>query len=435
MSNTALFTYSHRYAKQKGIDKYIRMREFRDRYALEILEYMKAVEDKNLGRARTTALRIFEAAKIFRDTRGNGTRTAGRKFRFDINRSCSYSRFYYAYDYKRWEKWLPFFTVFLYPYPIPEALIWTAFEDEGFHARENDYDKIINLAKKWTGDITSGCSFYERNKTFFTRLEAHYFLSEKIGYSNVSSLVRRYFLAKYKARKMNIFFSDMVSNIFASKFVKHFDHILVTEFLDLLARTTEKQLGEAPLDDICDFVLSKIERDDSRKEKTQAFSFSGRTLRSVMALMHQWHTDILGEFEATDIVNDAELPGFLKRTNYRHCKWYGMGIENYTHETDNCTWVISELRTSVSLFTEGQRMKNCVSYYTQRCVDGECAIFNVSCRDKKRAITESAATLEVHPATKRLIQAKAKCNAGVTDPAMNVITQWAKDSGITVDLI
>jgi hypothetical protein len=434
MSNTALFTYSHRYAKQKGIEYNIRMREFRDRYALEILEYMKAVEDKNFGRAKITALRIFETARIFRDTRKKDSHASGRKLHFDINRSRSYSHFYYAYDYKRWKKRLPFFTVFIYPYPIPEPLIWAALEDNPSYTHA-DYVKIINLARKWTGDITSGCSFYERNKIFFTRSEAHYFLSEKTGYSNVLSLVTRYFLAKCKARKMNTFCSGMVSDIFTNKFAKYFDHILVTEFLDLLARTSEKQLNEAHLDDICDFVLSKIDGDGSRKERTQTFSFSGRTLKSVMALMHQWHADILGEFEATDFVNDGEIPDFLRRSNYRLCKWDGMGIENYTHETDSCTWIISELRTSVSLFVEGQRMKNCVSYYTQQCVDGECAIFNVSCHDKEKALTESAATIEVHPADRRIIQAKAKYNGSVTEKAMNVIAQWAKANGITADLI
>jgi hypothetical protein len=46
---------------------------------------------------------------------------------------------------------------------------------------------------------------------------------------------------------------------------------------------------------------------------------------------------------------------------------------------------------------------------------------------------ESAATLEVNPVTKKLVQAKTKYNARVTDMAMNVITRWAKANGITVD--
>jgi hypothetical protein len=111
-----------------------------------------------------------------------------------------------------------------------------------------------------------------------------------------------------------------------------------------------------------------------------------------------------------------------------------LGIEDYRYETNSCTWIISELRNSVSLYSKGQKMRYCVVSYAERCTAGECSIFNVSCKFKEKNTIESMATLEVNRITKTLVQARGKHNYKVTDETMDILTLWAKENGITVDL-
>jgi hypothetical protein len=117
--------------EQKALIKYILMQEFRNRYFLEILEFMKAIEgctDKN--QIMRMVSRIFELANIFHDTySGTGCKNQYR-FHFNIELSRSCSQYEYAYDYYEWEKRLRFIHTFSCPYPIPEKLIWISLDNE-----------------------------------------------------------------------------------------------------------------------------------------------------------------------------------------------------------------------------------------------------------------------------------------------------------------
>jgi hypothetical protein len=325
--------------------------------------------------------------------------------------------------------------VFTCPCPIPEKIIWTSLDNERNY-RDNHYRDIIKLTRKWLDDLLSGGSFYKKNKIFFTRkLEAIYFI---LRMNSRNSIINTFFYAKCKSRHMPNIISDRISEIFVHKFERYFNHSMVTDFLDLIARTDIKRLYNYNdfhyLDDICDFVFSKIVNNKETGEQGTAFSFKGRTLKSVIRLMNEWHLNLLNEIEGVENLENLDIPSFLRSSNFQIYKWDGLSLADYQCKTNNYTWVVSELRNSLSLYREGQKMRHCVVSYAQRCASGECSIFNISCKHKENNTIESMATLEINTSTKTLVQARGKFNHTVTDETMSIITQWTKENGIVIDL-
>ncbi len=162
---------------------------------------------------------------------------------------------------------------FVYPYPLPETVLWASLEDEYLATKsgskgKSEYYGIIQLAKQWIRDITSGESFYKRNKKLFTKAEAHWFLCSKVPYVDCKSVLKLYFYAKCRARTLSHKLSLVISEVFSVKFDKWYMNLLVEGFLDLIARSPGYSFESAMLGDLCDFVLAKI-----KKAKKEAFSF------------------------------------------------------------------------------------------------------------------------------------------------------------------
>jgi hypothetical protein len=440
-----------RYLEHRELVKYILCGEFKNRYFLEILELMKALVEVNGVRgnekpARRMAARLFELAKIFRDTYTENPGQSEAALRFNIDLSRSYSRYAAAYDCDSWDEKLRLMSVFYYPYPIPEKLIWASLGNPGGSLRYAVYpggrgaaesgrngQDIITLIRKWLDSLLNGGPGPAKTKLFSTKVEAVYFL---VYMRTADSIVRAYFYAKCKGRHIHNSIADHAAGVFARKFARHFNHPLVAGFLDLIARTGEKELylrgNMRRLDDIGDFVLAKIAADENAEQKEPPFSFKGRTLKSVIRLMNEWHISLLNDIDGAGYAGNPDIPFFPRDLHFRVCKWDGLGMRTCIYETTDCTWIVTELRNSMSLYLEGQWMKNCVVTYSDRCAAGECAIFTLSCKNKKSKEIEKMATLEVRAATKTLVQAKGKYNAPVTDDVRAIIMMWAKANSIAV---
>jgi len=339
---------------------------------------------------------------------------------------------------------LEFIKRFIYPYQIPETLLWAthlpeyAADNNGKLNKTPDY-VFIQLAKKWVTDIVSGESFFKRNKDFFTKAEAHHFLQSRVSFIDGSSVIALYFYAKCRARSLNHKLSLMIADVFTVKFLSHFKDKLVEGFLDLLARTPEYRYERGTLGDLCDFVLEKIQENKKNGEKPGTFSFSGRTIFSVTGLANEWHERLRRETEAARQQREAFRRGRLQ--NHRNEKtvdashWKGMGFAQFRHETDECIWTVTELRTAQDLLNEGRKMKNCVSSYTYKCASGSSAIFTLERVYRISQAIEKAATLEVNIANRTLVQAKGKCNTKLTPTTLHIVTRWAQANGIAVRLL
>jgi hypothetical protein len=273
----------------------------------------------------------------------------------------------------------------------------------------------------------NGNSFYKKNKSYFTKTEAHYFLSSRISYKNNSSVIAMYFEAKCKARNFAQSLCDVVIKTFTVKFIDSYDSVIVTGFLDLLARHTDYRFNGDELGDICDFINTKIiKKYEQPFRKKISFSFSGRTINSVIMLANEWHAEQQREIEL------RQRLGYGSRQAPVMEKWEGLYIPNFKYENNDCIWTIKQLCNIHELTNEGRRMKHCVASYAYKCAAGSCGIFNVSCKSRLTNISESIATVEV-ASDWRVVQIKGKCNSVVSGRAMNVITRWAQQNRIVID--
>ncbi|WP_010256939.1 PcfJ domain-containing protein [Treponema primitia] len=341
-------------------------------------------------------------------------------------------------SFNKERQYIDFFKSYIYPYSVSLPLLFTTIQKEYFldeqgKNKKSSYYDIIILSKRWIRDIVSGDSFYRRNKEYFTKAEAHYFLNTAMPYTGPSSVVALYFHAKCKARNLDAKYCRIIVKMFTLKFEKYFDHAIVTGFLDLLARSPNCQIEDGELGDICDFLITNIRGTIKWGTKFPAFSFSGRTITSIISLANEWHVEIQRDQEALNMLTQAR---HLRQRQNRPIindtfakKWEGMDIPNYNFETDEYVWTLTQLLTAQDLLNEGRKMKNCVSSYTYDCSSGECFIFNLSCFNKYSRLTESNATLQV-TRDRILVQAKAKCNFRIGPAAMNVIIRWAQANRI-----
>ena len=304
----------------------------------------------------------------------------------------------------------------------------TVKDDKGRDRPSPDFN-IIRLAKKWIRDITSGVSFYKSNTALFTKAEAHFFLLSDIRYTEPSSVIEQYFYAKCLARKLSVKLSLSTAKVFSFKFTNDWDNPIVTGFLDFIARSDGFETGKLELGDICDFVLAEIKKHKKSRGRQPPFSFSGRTMTSVLALANEWHADIIREQEAQNALADAgqRFNPQNRRTPAppRLTRWNGINVSYSRLETENCVWLFSQLCTVQDLLNEGRKMKNCVSSYSARCASGDCAIFHISCLFTDTQLSEEKATLEVSR-NRVLVQAKAKCNAKISPVTMGIIRKWAQ---------
>jgi hypothetical protein len=319
-----------------------------------------------------------------------------------------------AHTFNEHRQYPEFIKTCVFPYPVPEPLVFAAIlpdytvDDDGKNHKSPDYDTIA-MSRRWLRDITGGGSFYQQNREFFTRAESHYFLEAKIAYRDISSVISLYFHAKCRARDFNPILSLIVTRTFSVKFAKYLTCTLITEFLDFIARNKDYPFTDNEMNDISDFVLSKI------VHYNQPFSFSGRTIGSLITLANEWH------------ITQQRRTAISKKDKYRY--WKGLPIPDFMHETDEAVWEIKQLCTAEDLFLEGQKMKHCVASYSMQCACGTCGIFNVSCIDNISQKTVSFATVEISR-NKTMVQARAKCNNSVEKKAMKIIKLWALNNHI-----
>ena len=432
-------------------------RELRIQYREKLMEYKSQKRESKISKIKKAALSNKNAVKTLKeDNKKNGKPEKKPGYEiflpmyayipctsFDLRFNIPSS--WKPHSFNAGKQHLEFIKRFIYPFPIPETLIWAAREAEieinqnGERNKVKDY-RLIKLSKKWICDITSGNSFYKQNKEWFTKAEAHYFLSAKIPYTDITSVLKMYYYAKCRARFFNHKLSMIFADVFTVKFHDNYVNTLIISFLDLLSRTPDYGYERGTLADLCDFVIEKINENKKYRKKQNLFSFSGRTIHSVNVLVNEWHELLRKEAEAQRILRKEAGNHLWRRNNLKEKSidtscWKSIGIEKFNHKTEECVWTVTELLTAKDILNEGNKMKNCVASYTYRCASGESAIFTVERIYPVTQQIDKVATLEVIPAKRILIQAKGKCNTALSAKAINIINRWAAAAGIKVQLL
>ena len=143
----------------------------------------------------------------------------------------------------------------------------------------------------------------------------------------------------------------------------------------------------------------------------------GRTLDGLLRQMQAWHRR-LGRTSDGSTGRRWEKCGFE-------------GFDRIEGEAGNQRrFIIVELLDSAELQAEGRVMRHCVSSYVASCVSGHCAIFSLR-RDCGMGL-ERRATIEVMPAMRSIVQARARLNFIPSPVDQRIIRAWAISAGLNL---
>lgn len=139
------------------------------------------------------------------------------------------------------------------------------------------------------------------------------------------------------------------------------------------------------------------------------FSLEGRTRDSVLHLMDEWYA-------ASRRADDAVT-------------WRPSGLRPLTLRFPAerpggplAIWEVCELTTGAELRAEGDALRHCVGTYSQDCAKGESSIWSI--RRRRGDTVRSFATIEIDPAFRRVVQARAFRNRPVAGRARTVLQAW-----------
>ncbi len=138
---------------------------------------------------------------------------------------------------------------------------------------------------------------------------------------------------------------------------------------------------------------------EARRDGTQAFSLKGRSVRR--SIEHSVEYRRLVELPWSDL------------------QWNKHGWDRELQKEPGILLSFVELTSGEELFDEGQAMNHCVSSYAARCAAGRSAIVSMRANDVRLV------TIEVEPATGRLVQARGKFNREIDSEERQAIRHWA----------
>lgn len=145
------------------------------------------------------------------------------------------------------------------------------------------------------------------------------------------------------------------------------------------------------------------------------FTLKGRTLRSLRRHMANWRQDIL-----------KKRPELAKKT----FDWPRSEFAPLVHHDGDAKWLIFELLSDRALKLEGNAMNHCVYDYVGECLERTSSIWSV--RIQRSGTPKRMVTIEVDPKTRKIVQARGKCNSTPTLESKQVLRFWAEREGLTL---
>jgi hypothetical protein len=144
-------------------------------------------------------------------------------------------------------------------------------------------------------------------------------------------------------------------------------------------------------------------------------SLKGWTVASLLRRVEAWQAQ--------------RRPKVLER---RLIRWERSGFGDFEwHDESGRTWTIRELLDSDALAAEGQAMEHCAATYTTWCAQRLATIWSVGIEGPGGR--ERVLTVEVNPASREVVQAKAKGNADPEDQGRKVLEAWVAREGLKIE--
>ncbi|MHB1557088.1 MAG: PcfJ domain-containing protein [Isosphaeraceae bacterium] len=112
-------------------------------------------------------------------------------------------------------------------------------------------------------------------------------------------------------------------------------------------------------------------------------------------------------------------------------RWDRSPIGEFTGQDDSGrSWTIRELLDSDAMAAEGKAMHHCVASYTVGCSQGRTTIWSIGIESPEGR--ERAATVEVDPDNRLVLQAKARLNEDPDAPCLAILKDWAAREGLNL---
>ncbi len=146
-------------------------------------------------------------------------------------------------------------------------------------------------------------------------------------------------------------------------------------------------------------------------------SMKGRTPDAILRAVERWHRDLRTVPQPAIIEwKPSGIPPLVLQV--------GEGPRKLIYET-------TELISTEELQAEGTAMFHCVASYYASCAAGVTSIWSMTVEDATRELSR-VLTLEVHNATRSIVQARGRCNRLVTRDEISLLVNWEISGGASL---
>lgn len=146
------------------------------------------------------------------------------------------------------------------------------------------------------------------------------------------------------------------------------------------------------------------------------YSMEGRTLRSMLRQVEEWHYQLGLERAAVALRwNRCRIGEFVV-------------VDGHEHLGNLRRWSITELLTDQDLFEEGRTLRHCVATYTKRCHMRQTSIWSL--RMENDHGIHPVLSIEVDPVKRTICQARGRCNRMPKDHEKEIMRRWAAKEGL-----
>jgi len=149
-------------------------------------------------------------------------------------------------------------------------------------------------------------------------------------------------------------------------------------------------------------------------------SMRGRTVEATLRDVEAWHRR-LGHAAPDTLALEWAPSGIAEHES----------VEG-TRPEERRVWRIREITTGEGLVLEGRRMNHCVASYARSCAAGVSTIWTLECTAAGE--TQPRLTIQVHPASRRIGQARGRHNRAPTAAELAIVARWAAAAGLTLDV-
>lgn len=139
------------------------------------------------------------------------------------------------------------------------------------------------------------------------------------------------------------------------------------------------------------------------------FSMKGRTVKSMLRLMQDWHRSLKGSGGGFSWIRSPFQP---------------LLFDEVSDDAEmRKRWQLMELTSSAQLLSEGAALHHCVASYADRCHQGTSSIWSLRLwRGEK---LHHMLTVEVDPKRRTVIQARGRANRPATGKPLRLLQNWA----------